>query len=181
MLNEKAGKCHLSLLIGFRVIDHETSKFIGYVTEIWVDLNNHKVLGFNCRARFWDVIPQTYALNQICVIGGHYISVTKSATAIHLILMRELEPKAFISANKQLNCCVRTENGHYVGNIFDCNFELYSGKIDSYSCTKNSQNGLTRKQFNIPKYKVLYTDPGCLVISNLGMQSLDSEGEAAVA
>ncbi|KAI9134408.1 PRC-barrel domain-containing protein [Acaryochloris sp. CCMEE 5410] len=174
MTNTMESGIQYSQFIGREVVDHSTGHFLGHISGIWIDLNHHEVMGFNCRAGFWDFFPCSYPLGQVCLIDDQQIAVDPTTELNLPLLSNLLSSNSFVSGD-HIDLHVWTESGQWIGEVTDYSFDLGSGEIIDYLCTKKSGAGLIQEQFNIPMYSIVNACFGGLLVSDSVMPLVDEE------
>lgn len=165
-----------SYFLGREVLDVNTTKPLGRISEVWVDLADQEVLGFNCRAGFWDFDPCTYPLSQVRMLNDQQIAVD-STMELSPSLMSNLLSGSSVISGDCINHGVWTQRGKWIGDVTDYNFDLRSGEIIHYLCTEKSDTGAIKRQFPVPNYSVVNAGLGWLQVDELVMPLGDIEIE----
>lgn len=172
MIKAKTSTIQHRHFLGCQIVDHVTAQPLGRVSDIWIDLSNHEVLGFNCRAGFWDLNPRTYPLRQIRQIDDQQMTVEVTPEA-NPALMMNLQPEISMTTGDRINLDVWTQRGQWLGEVTDYSFDPGSGAISDYSCTDKKRNGAVQQQFKVPASAILDAGCGWLLVSEPVPESTD--------
>lgn len=153
-----------SQFINCPVIDQVTEQSLGRVFEVWINSSNHEVLGFNCRAGFWDLTPRTYPLRQIRMMDDQRIAVEATPDA-NPTLMLNLKSETSIATGDRIGIGIWTQRGQWLGDVTDYSFDPGSGAIIDYLCIEKSLSGSIQRQFSIAAEAVVDAGLGWLLVS----------------
>ncbi|MEO0378595.1 MAG: PRC-barrel domain-containing protein [Cyanobacteria bacterium P01_A01_bin.17] len=160
-----------------QVVSISSAKSLGRVSAVWLDLINHKVLGFSSRVGFWDTL-QTYPWRQIVAVEDQTIKV-KAASASHPSLVLHLEAESWTVTDTRLDLEVWTHRGRRLGNIADYTFDPSTGIICEYLCAIQGRIGLAENLLHISPDMIMDAGQGWLLVPDEVMQQVEPEAEPA--
>ncbi|PZD75338.1 hypothetical protein C1752_00529 [Acaryochloris thomasi RCC1774] len=166
--------CHSSFL-HCQVVTTSSAKLLGQVSAVWLDLINHKVLGFSSRVGFWDTL-QTYPWRQVVAVEDQMIKV-KAASASHPSSVLHLEAQSWTATTTRLDFEVWTHKGRRLGNIADYSFDPSTGIICEYLCAVQGRIGLAENLLRISPDMIMDAGQGWLVVPDAVMQQVETEAE----
>ena len=155
---------HQRLLQCLLMKDNAT-KSLGRLTAAWIDLDTQKVLGFECRDGLWDLEPHTYSLDQIHHIDNELMTLNLDWDT-HPNLMWRLQAKNSALVGNYIGLEVWTQKGKCLGNVIDFSYNLESGNIYNYLCSKNSIHISPKPKFQIATNTIVAAGLGWLLVSD---------------
>ncbi|MBT9317461.1 PRC-barrel domain-containing protein [Leptothoe spongobia] len=118
-----------SLLLGYLMLDYDTTDELGLVDNLLVDLSQGRVVGIVCQGSAWQRQRPTYSWGQITNIGADSIVLHAQGAEI-----------SNAAAQPMVNLEVWTDTGNCVGHIVDYRFER-QGNVVQYLFARPDQPG----------------------------------------
>ncbi|NEQ51589.1 MAG: hypothetical protein F6K11_15845 [Leptolyngbya sp. SIO3F4] len=119
-----------SLLIGYLMLDYDSTDELGLVDSLLVDVSQGQVVGIVCQSPVWQRQRPAYSWGQITNIGADSILLRTQSTEIPIS-----------AAQAMVGLEVWTDTGNCVGQIVDYRFERL-GKVVQYLFAGLDQPGL---------------------------------------
>lgn len=108
-------------LIGTMVVTRNTGKKLGVVSQLWVDIDQQKVIALSLRPNLLYGTPQPMLLDSICQIGDVILVEDED-------VIEEMDVESFSSL---INCEVITETGELLGKVRGYKFDVDDGSVVS--------------------------------------------------
>jgi sporulation protein YlmC with PRC-barrel domain len=108
-------------LLGTQVITRTTGKRLGVVNQLWVDIDDQRVIALSLRPNLFYGTPQPMLLESIRQIGDVILVDTED-------VIEDIDTDRY---SNLMNCEVITETGDLLGKVRGFRFNIDSGKLDS--------------------------------------------------
>lgn len=154
-----------SSFLGRQVIHAESAQKLGHITELWIDLVHHQVLGFCSRVDRWDRQPQTYRWHQVVITETQQVQV-KVSPVNNLCLLQYLEPGTWTAVGDRIELEVLTQAGEWVGQVRDYCFDPETGNITAYLGTAQADLDAGPKRFCLMSDMIADAGRGWLLVNN---------------
>ncbi|WP_065118136.1 PRC-barrel domain-containing protein [Nodularia spumigena] len=115
------------------VLDRQTVEEVGHVSQLLLDSQAQRVLGFTCKSGWLGNKQKTFAWKQIQAIGADSVIVSHQDNQTSEITE---------SVNPVLGSEVWTDSGNKVGKIQDLIFNVETGEVVNYMFSHNGWQGL---------------------------------------
>ncbi|KAI9134405.1 PRC-barrel domain-containing protein [Acaryochloris sp. CCMEE 5410] len=162
--------------LGRQVFATQSDHPLGQVTDLWIDLRQHRVLGFSCRAGFWDLCLQTYAWKQIETLDEQRIEV-QSSPVVHPTLILSLNAETGMAVRERLDLGVWTQQGDRLGEITDFSFNASTGTIDYYFLAPHTKRDQTPELIYLASSMIVDGGQGWLQVPDQYKQQLEPEAK----
>jgi len=108
-------------LIGTLVVTRNTGKKLGVISQLWVDIDQQKVIAVSLRPNLLYGTPQPMLLDSICQIGDVILVEDED-------VIEDLDVESYSSL---INCEVITETGELLGKVRGYKFDVDDGAVVS--------------------------------------------------
>ncbi len=108
-------------LLGTQVITRTTGKRLGVVSQLWVDIDDQRVLALSLRPNLFYGTPQPMLLESIRQVGDVILVEDEN-------VIEDIDTDRY---SNLMNCEVITETGDLLGKVRGFRFNIDSGKLDS--------------------------------------------------
>jgi sporulation protein YlmC with PRC-barrel domain len=108
-------------LIGTLVVTRNTGKKMGVISQLWVDIDQQKVIALSLRPNLLYGTPQPMLLDSICQIGDVILVEDED-------VIEDIDVESFSSL---INCEVITETGELLGKVRGYKFDVDDGSVVS--------------------------------------------------
>ncbi|QUY45488.1 PRC-barrel domain-containing protein [Acaryochloris marina] len=161
-----------SSLLNRQVTNEAASERLGRVTQVWLNYQDHQVIGFTCRLGVLDNDPCTFPWDQIATLEAQRILV-KTIPTPYQNVTTNLELERQIVVDTHITHEVWTSTGNFVGKISDCRIYPYSGMVMDYILTVRSLRRLTAQRFYLPPTSILSVGRGWMTVIDDFMQEIE--------
>ena len=108
-------------LLGTQVITRTTGKRLGVVSQLWVDVDDQRVIALSLRPNLFYGTPQPMLLESIRQVGDVILVEDEN-------VIDDIDTDRY---NNLMNCEVITETGNLLGKVRGFRFNIDSGKLDT--------------------------------------------------
>jgi sporulation protein YlmC with PRC-barrel domain len=108
-------------LLGTQVITRTTGKRLGVVSQLWVDIDDQRVIALSLRPNLFYGTPQPMMLESIRQVGDVILVEDEN-------VIEDIDTDRY---SNLMNCEVITETGDLLGKVRGFRFNIDSGKLDS--------------------------------------------------
>jgi sporulation protein YlmC with PRC-barrel domain len=108
-------------LLGTQVITRTTGKRLGVVSQLWVDIDDQRVIALSLRPNLFYGTPQPMLLESIRQVGDVILVEDEN-------VIDDIDTDRY---SNLMNCEVITETGDLLGKVRGFRFNIDSGKLDS--------------------------------------------------
>lgn len=108
-------------LIGTLVVTRNTGKKMGVISQLWVDIDQQKVIALSLRPNLLYGTPQPMLLDSICQIGDVILVEDED-------VIEDIDVESYSSL---INCEVITETGELLGKVRGYKFDVDDGSVVS--------------------------------------------------
>lgn len=123
-MSAKAEVLKQSELLNRLVLNRHTAEEVGRVTQLWLDLQAHRVVGLTCKSGFLGGKKHHFTWEQVNTIGSDSILVNS--------LKEETEPETTELLESHIGVEVWTDAGNKVGKLVDYIIEPETGAVVNY-------------------------------------------------
>jgi len=108
-------------LLGTLVVTRDTGKKLGVISQLWVDVDQRKVVALSLRPNLLYGTPQPMLLSSIRQIGDVILVDDED-------VIEDMDPEVY---NSLVNCEVVTETGELLGKVRGFKFDVDTGELTS--------------------------------------------------
>ncbi len=108
-------------LIGTMVVTRNTGKKMGVISQLWVDIDQQKVIALSLRPNLLYGTPEPMLLDSICQIGDVILVEDED-------VIEDIDVESYSSL---INCEVITETGELLGKVRGYKFDVDDGSVVS--------------------------------------------------
>lgn len=146
----------------YQVIDRSIPQSVGQVSEVWVDLGVHRILGFSCRVGFRDTDPRIYRWEQVVTLDMQQVIVeTETAQGSSV---QDFDLTCLHSFEARVDYHVWTYSFDRISTVVDYCFNPNTGEITDYLCMAHCREGLVKDRFHLPPSSIVDAGRGWLLV-----------------
>lgn len=157
-------------LLNRLILNRTTAEELGRVDDLWVNSQDHRVLGFVYKIGFLPNQKKTLALGQLETIGPDAIMVSGQTG-------EELAPEEQKAGETVIGSEVWTEKGSRIGRITDYLFDPATGLVQHYLFVPAGFGGLTEGTYELVPDAVTAVGKKRMIVSEAATEQLKQHSE----